>query len=546
MREVVFFLFVGFTAITGFQPNKNVAELIAKQQTETVDDEPLNYPCACSPSFNCHGDSDHCNTTRGVGCFVFKDATRGEVVVRRGCGSYHEQQQMVCRGRRRQFWHEQYVAVLCCSTPWCNKFEDPPLKVVPTVPVPVQQQNELWDWKMILAIIFPIIVLICTVSVILCVWLRCLPKRRQESQENLQAHEELLPEVYGGLKATQVGDSTLQEIIDQSCTSGSGSGLPFLVQATVARSINLLECIGKGRYGEVWRGKYNDENVAVKIFSSRDEASWLRETEIYNTVLLRHDSILGYYGADMTSRNSCTQLWLIVHYHENGSLYDYLQRTVLDYESMLLLAHSAANGLVHLHSEIHGNHGKPAIAHRDIKSKNILVKSNGTCCIGDLGLAFTHSTESGKIDYGCNNKVGTKRYMAPELLEETLNVNYFDSFKAVDVYAFGLVLWEIARRCETGGMVEEYKPPFWDVVPSDPSFEDMRKVVVVDQQRPTIPNRWSSDQVLQQVSRLIKECWAQNPNARLTSLRVKKTLNFLLSQPRTPKIKDCNSLNNKC
>ena len=47
----------------------------------------------------------------------------------------------------------------------------------------------------------------------------------------------------------------------------------------------------------------------------------------------------------------------------------------------------------------------------------------------------------------------------------------------------------------SSGMVEEYRPPFWDVVPSDPSFEDMRKVVVVDQQRPTLPNRWMTDAV---------------------------------------------------
>ena len=43
------------------------------------------------------------------------------------------------------------------------------------------------------------------------------------------------------------------------------------------------------------------------------------------------------------------------------------------------------------------------------------------------------------------------------------------------------------------GIVEDYKPPFYDVVPGDPSFEDMRKVVVVEQYRPIIPNRWSSD-----------------------------------------------------
>lgn len=57
-----------------------------------------------------------------------------------------------------------------------------------------------------------------------------------------------------------------------------------------------LKCsfvLGKGRFGEVWRGQWQGESVAVKIFSSRDEKSWFRETEIYNTVLLRHENILG-------------------------------------------------------------------------------------------------------------------------------------------------------------------------------------------------------------------------------------------------------------
>lgn len=57
----------------------------------------------------------------------------------------------------------------------------------------------------------------------------------------------------------------------------------------------FLFCPGKGRYGEVWRGQWQGESVAVKIFSSRDEKSWFRETEIYNTVLLRHENILGTY-----------------------------------------------------------------------------------------------------------------------------------------------------------------------------------------------------------------------------------------------------------
>ena len=45
------------------------------------------------------------------------------------------------------------------------------------------------------------------------------------------------------------------------------------------------------------------------------------------------------------------------------------------------------------------------------------------------------------------------------------------------------------------GIVEDYKPPFYDLVANDPSFDDMRKVVCVEQQRPFIPNRWFSDPV---------------------------------------------------
>lgn len=58
---------------------------------------------------------------------------------------------------------------------------------------------------------------------------------------------------------------------------------------------------------------------------------------------------------------------------------------------------------------------------------------------------------------------------------------------------------DIADDVKPGGEdddeVDEYKVPFYDVVPPDPSFEDMRKVVVIDQYRPVMPPRWSSNSV---------------------------------------------------
>ena len=43
--------------------------------------------------------------------------------------------------------------------------------------------------------------------------------------------------------------------------------------------------------------------------------------------------------------------------------------------------------------------------------------------------------------------------------------------------------------------VDEYQVPFYNMVPHDPSFEEMKKVVGVDGQRPPIPRRWANCEV---------------------------------------------------
>ena len=232
-----------------------------------------------------------------------------------------------------------------------------------------------------------------------------------------------------------------------SCSSGSGSGMPLLTQRTVARTIKLGDRIGSGRFGQVFVGDYRGEMVAVKKFVSHDDKSWVRETEIYNTVYLIHDNILGFFASDMTSNNGATELWLITQYHPNGSLYDYLNRELISPDIMLRMLTSCCYGLAHLHTEVPGTYrSKPAIAHRDIKSRNILVKQNLECCIADFGLAVMKDHTG--LSLPTNPRQGTKRYMAPEILNETINMERFESFKQADVYSLGLVMWEVCRRCE--------------------------------------------------------------------------------------------------
>lgn len=67
------------------------------------------------------------------------------------------------------------------------------------------------------------------------------------------------------------------------------------------------------------------------------------------------------------------------------------------------------------------------------------------------GLAVMHSQGSDYLDIGNNPRVGTKRYMAPEVLEEQIRTDCFESYKWTDIWAFGLVLWEIARRTIVNG-----------------------------------------------------------------------------------------------
>ncbi|TKS66707.1 Activin receptor type-2A [Collichthys lucidus] len=170
-------------------------------------------------------------------------------------------------------------------------------------------------------------------------------------------------------------------------------------------------------------------------------------------------------------------------------LTDYLKANVLSWSELCLIAQSMSRGLAYLHEDVPGHKDghKPAIAHRyiyhtqvqtgthithkcthhtqvykhrccpagdevslsvfsrDFKSKNVLLKSNLTACIADFGLALrgrgiTSCPISAHVmSPVARQQVGTRRYMAPEVLEGAINFQR-DSFLRIDMYALGLVL----------------------------------------------------------------------------------------------------------
>ncbi|XP_067401890.1 bone morphogenetic protein receptor type-1B-like [Emydura macquarii macquarii] len=477
-----------------------------KEDGDSTAPAPPQKPLQCHCNYQCPEDSINSTCRTDGYCFtmVEEDESGGRIVTS-GCLRL-EGAVFQCRNIPRI--HHRRTVACCRDKNFCNE------NLHPTLP-PLKNRDFVkgnFHRKALL-----ISASVCSILLVLIIIFCYFRYKRQETR----------PHYSLGLEQDEIyipPGKSLKDLIEHSQSSESGSGLPVLVQRTIAKQIQMVKQIGKGRYGEVWMGKWRGEKVAVKVFFTTEEASWFRETEIYETVLVRHENILGFIAADIKGTGSWTQLYLITDYHENGSLYDYLKSTTLDTKSMLKLAYSSISGLCHLHTEIFSTRSKPAIAHRDLKSKNILVKKNGTCCIADLGLAVKCISDTNEVNIPPNTRIGTKRYMPPEVLDESLNWNHFQSYIMADMYSFGLILWEIARRCVSGGIVEEYQLPYYDLVPTDPSYEDMQEIVCINRLRPSFPNRWSSDKCLRQMGRLMTECWAHNPSSRLTALRVKKTL----------------------
>lgn len=291
--------------------------------------------------------------------------------------------------------------------------------------------------------VLSVTVIVVFLFIIIVLFVHFKVPRRHESRKN-----------FGTLTITTGGDSSSygeQSLNDLLEYSGSGAGLPILIQRSIAGQISLHELLGKGRYGEVWKGSYKCDEVAVKIFHTTEECSWSHEVDIYQTCLFRHPNILRFIASDSKDIGVQVELWLITEYCKFGSLYDYLNQYSLEPGRMLHLAYSAACGLDHLHTEIRGHEAKPAIAHRDLKSRNILVKGDYTCCIGDLGLALRYNRTLDQIEDPPTKRVGTKRYLAPEIIDDAISFKHFESFKKADMYSFGLILWEITMRGEVEG-----------------------------------------------------------------------------------------------
>uniref|UniRef100_A0A671Z295 receptor protein serine/threonine kinase n=1 Tax=Sparus aurata TaxID=8175 RepID=A0A671Z295_SPAAU len=304
-------------------------------------------------------------------------------------------------------------------------------------------------------------------------------------------------------------------------------------------NLKLLELIGRGRYGAVYCGSLDERPVAVKVFTAANRQNFLNECSIYRLPLLEHDNIARFVAADeRTGPEGRTEYLLVMDYYPHGSLSRYLGLQTNDWVSSCRLAHSVTRGLAYLHTELFkGDLYKPAVSHRDLNSRNVLVKADGTCVIIDFGLSMkltgNRPARHGEEDNAAISEVGTIRYMAPEVLEGAVNLRDCESaLKQVDMYALGLIYWETFMRCTDlfpGESVPEYQMAFQAEAGNHPTFEDMQVLVSREKQRPKFPEAWKENSLaVRSLKETMEDCWDQDAEARLTAQCAEERLAELL------------------
>ncbi|KAK2721016.1 activin receptor type-2A-like isoform X2 [Artemia franciscana] len=324
----------------------------------------------------------------------------------------------------------------------------------------------------------------------------------------------------------------------QSRLSNDSDECRSLVDCFDAKDLKIMEIIGHGRYGTVWRGAVApDRDVAVKVFNQQSQNYFFNERDIYCLPLMDHPNIVVYLGCDeRIGHNEFVEHRVFLNYHPIGCIQDYLRNNPLDWSVFCKMGQSVARGLSYLHTYIKkGDYLKPAVAHRDINSRNILVKSDLSLCICDMGFAmqidgahYVFSGEQQHAETSSLTDVGTLRYMAPEVLEGAVNLRECEAaLKQVDVYALSLVLWELATRCfdlcVSSNKVSLYKMPFEAELGPHIDFERLQNLVCRLKARPLFPEFWrENNPAIRLLRETIEDCWDQDSEARLTAVCVEE------------------------
>jgi len=246
----------------------------------------------------------------------------------------------------------------------------------------------------------------------------------------------------------------------------------------------ILERIGEGGFGTVWKGRdpFLKRLVAIKTCTTDSEdlrRRFLREAEIagglhHPNIVLVHD--FGYDGETP---------YLVQEFLDGEDLSAAIKRREeLAEATRLAWLLDVARGLAHAHER--------GIVHRDVKPANVRICGNGLAKVMDFGIARLAQEDTRLTKTGTS--LGTVSYMAPE----QINGGAVDH--RADIFSFGVLAYELASY-ERPFEAETMSRVFYRILSEDP-----RPIGEI------APPGCSAD-----LERLIRRCLAKEPGARYQS-----------------------------
>ncbi|ENY69198.1 Serine/threonine protein kinase [Metamycoplasma auris 15026] len=243
--------------------------------------------------------------------------------------------------------------------------------------------------------------------------------------------------------------------------------------------------------------KKNEKKVVIKILKKnklnnkeeiqkfKQECLFLQEIKSKNIV-----KIIGYFlGQD--------ELYYAMELIEGQTLRSLIKNQNLNLFLIIKIAIEICEGLKDIHNK--------NIIHRDLKPSNIMIDLNQeTLKIIDFSISIK---EGSKISNIPNKITGSIHYLAPELILQAKTIT-----KQVDIYAFGIILFEMINQ----------KTPFYS--------NDYKEIMLcqVNKEIPKISNL--ENPILNKLQKIIDKCTKKNPAQRYENVNlILKDLNACLN-----------------